>query len=244
MCSFGHCTSVVVCRHRTCIACFALGVGQVHRVVVDGQHQLVCHQLFRKETKRHGICHLLQNNLRLGPFVGLLQHLSAAEGVRLRTVGLDIIDGTRLPPPGMIDEQLSTHAKQAVEEVFVLQGLPCNLPHGGDAILRQLRSNAPPYSPEGCQRTMVPERATVAHLIKLCNANAILVCLHVLGHNIHSHLGQIHVCADACCGSDACSGQHIANHPDGQFMRCHLIDSKIGCHIDEDFIDAIDMNIL
>ena len=49
------------------------------------------------------------------------------------------------------------------------------------------------YSPEVSERRVLPKHPAVRHFIQLGNAYTVLVGRHLLGHNVHGYLAQIHV---------------------------------------------------
>ena len=83
----------------------------------------------------------------------------------------------------------------------------------------------------------------IRHFIQFSNTHTVFVGWHLLGNNVHSHLSQIHVCADASCCRDTCSSQYVADNLHRQLVSSHLISTQIGRHIHEHLIDTIDMYI-
>ena len=59
---------------------------------------------------------------------------------------------------------------------------------------------------------MVPKLSAVRHLVEFGNTYAILVGRDVLGHDVHGHLAEIHVGADARGGGDSGVLLHGGNH--------------------------------
>ena len=90
---------------------------------------------------------------------------------------------------------------------------------------------------------MVPKLSAVGHLVQLRYADTVLVGRHLLRHDIHGHLAEIHVCSDASSGGDTCSPQHVAYHGHGELMRGHFVCFKVVRHIHEHLVDAIHMNV-
>ena len=66
----------------------------------------------------------------------------------------------------------------------------------------------------------------------------------MLGHDVHRHLAQIQVGADAGRGRDAGRLADIADDRGRQLPGAHLICTQISAHIHEHLIDRIDMDIL
>ena len=59
---------------------------------------------------------------------------------------------------------------------------------------------------------MVPKLQTIRHLVEFGDTHSILVGGDVLGYDIHGHLAEIHVGADARGGGDSCVLLHGGNH--------------------------------
>ena len=84
----------------------------------------------------------------------------------------------------------------------------------------------------------------IAHLIQLADAHPVLVCRNMLGHDVHGHLAEVHVSADASRGRDACLFQHVTDHLHCKLVSRHLVTFQISRYVHEHFVNAIDMNIL
>ena len=91
---------------------------------------------------------------------------------------------------------------------------------------------------------MIPQLASIGHLVQFGDAHTVLVGRYVLGNDVHSHLAEVEVGADARRGSDTRLAQYMSNHTSCQLVCCHLVCSQIVGHIHKDFIDRIDMNVL
>ena len=226
---------IILTNLRTC---------QVLRIIAYGQYQLVCHQSLRYQIERHTLSHLLYHHTGFLRVIGFLQHLSATERVRFWPVCLHSLHRARFPTPGMIYQQFCIHAKKTIELLLVMYRHPRQLTHGVDTIHRQFLRNTASHSPELRDRTIIPEFATIRHFIQFGDTHTILVCRHLLSHNIHRHLTEIHVRTDACCCRDACLFQHIADHLHRQFMGRHLISTQVGRHIHDHLVNRIHMDIL
>ena len=144
----------------------------------------------------------------------------------------------------MVDEQLGIHAEEAVEQVLVVHRAARHLAHRVQAVGLKLLRNAATHTPESGQRTVVPQETPVAHLIELGNAHAVGVGLRLFGHNVHRHLGQIEVGADAGSGSDARLAEHLADHLHRHFMGRETVVVEIVGDVHEDFVDGIGMDVL
>ena len=150
----------------------------------------------------------------------------------------------------MVNEQLRVHTKLLIQQRLIMkvigfaQRTPCHIAHGVKPQFFQPPGVAPAYPPKICQRPMIPEVLPIAHFIQLGDPDAVLIRLHMLGHNVHCHLAKIEVCTNARGGCDAGIGQHILDHPGSQLPGCQAIGFQIGCGIDEHLIDGIYMDIL
>ena len=133
-----------------------LWAGEILCIIADSQHQLVCHQSLGYQVECHAFCHLLYHHTGFLEIVGLLQHLSATEGVRLWSVGLHRLHRAGLPAPGMVYEQLCIHTEKTIEQFFILYGHSRQLAHRVNAIDGQFLCNAVTHSPELGNRTIVP----------------------------------------------------------------------------------------
>ena len=91
---------------------------------------------------------------------------------------------------------------------------------------------------------MRPQQLSVFHFIQLCNADAVLVGLGLLRHDVHGDLGEIQICADARRCRNACIVQHIADHGHRQLVGRHSIGVQVIGHVNKDLVDGIDKNVL
>ena len=91
---------------------------------------------------------------------------------------------------------------------------------------------------------MAPQSAAVAHLVQLRDAHAVFVRRDVLGGDVHGHLGQVQVGADACGSSDAHGALHVQNHLYRQLLGGEVIGFQVGGGVDEHLIDGVDVNVL
>jgi len=146
----------------------------------------------------------------------------------------------------MINDQLCVDAENLVQHIFKsrIKGGPGDIAHCKQLQGFQFSGSASAYTPEICQRTVCPQQFPVFHFIEFGDADAILVRLSFLGNNIHGHLGEIQIGADACGRCNSRIVQHITHHGHGEFMRRHTVRLQIVRHIDEHFINGVDDNIL
>ena len=150
----------------------------------------------------------------------------------------------------MVDKQLGIDAEQPVKQLLVVQlvGTPQrtagNIPHGIQAVLLQLFGVAPPHPPKIGQGAVIPQQAAVGLLGQAGNAHPVAVRLDVFGFDIHRHLAEIEVAADAGGSGNAGFLQHLQDHLHGKFPRGKAVAGKIIGGVDEHLIDGIDVDIL
>src|SRR3712207_7938967 len=58
-------------------------MGQALYVVANGEYQLIGYEPFGHKVKRHGVGHFLHYDPCFRPIISMLQHLAAAERLRL-----------------------------------------------------------------------------------------------------------------------------------------------------------------
>ena len=221
-----------------------LWTSQALDIIANSQHHLVCHHAFRHQIECHAFSHLLYHHTRLLEVVRFLQHLPTTKRVSLRPIRLHGLDGARLPAPGMVYQQFGIDAKEPVEQFLIMNRHARNLPHRFHAMQRQFVGNTLAHPPELGDGSIVPQLAPIRHLVEFGNTHAVLISRHLLRHNIHRHLAEIHIGADASRSRDARLFQHVAYHRHSQFVGRHLVSTKIGRDIHKHLVDAIDMDIL
>ena len=91
---------------------------------------------------------------------------------------------------------------------------------------------------------MTPEQFPETHLVKLRNANTVLIRRNPFGDDVHGNLGQVHIGANAGCGGDAGIVEHIPDHGHGQLVGGHIVGFQITGDIHEAFIHGIDVDVL
>ena len=145
--------------------------------------------------------------------------------MRLRLVGLDIRNRTRLTAPRMVDQQFCIHAEHAVQQFFVIKFIRFSkraaddIAHCGKSLCLEFFRNPVPDAPEIGQRPVLPERFTIAALGEAGDAHAVFIRLHMLGLDVHGDFGQIQIRADpGGCGDAGCA-QNIQNDCPRQFLR-------------------------
>lgn len=146
--------------------------------------------------------------------------------------------------PGVINEQFCILAEHAVQGFLILHRAPSDIAHGIEAMLIQLTYIAFSHAPEVCKRTVIPQHAAVAHFIQLGDAYVFCIRRDMLRHDIHSHLGQIQVGADAGGCGDAGGTQYVPDNATRQLMSRAAVRCKIRRGIDKNLIDGVDNNML
>ena len=238
-------------RHHLALVFAAnLRPGQALHVVADGEGQLVGGQALFHQIQGELVCHLPNHQAGFLPGIRAGQHLAGADGIGSGPIGLDIRNGAGLPAPGVVNQQLCVDAEEGIQKILVekrrllAQGAPGDVPHGVQAVLFQALGVAPAYPPEVRQGAVVPQELPVGHLVQLCNADPLPVRLHMLGHNVHSHLAQVQVGAHPGGGRDAGMVQHLTNQHFRKAPAVHIVDFQIGGGVDEYLVNGIDMDIL
>ena len=144
----------------------------------------------------------------------------------------------------MVYQQFRIDTEQQIQQVLALYGTTGNVAHCQDAVGCQPCGNAPAHAPEVRERHMLPQQMAVGHIVQFCDAHAVLVGRHFLGHYVHRHLAKIKVRADSGGGGDACLGQHLADDSHGQLVSGHPVVLQIRCHVHEHLVNRIDMDVL
>ena len=168
----------------------------------------------------------------------------------LRLVGLHVRDGAGLPAPGVVDEQLGIDAEQFVQELLVVvvrgltDGAPGDVPHGVQAVGLQLGGVAPAHPPEVGEGAVAPQQPPVAPLVQLRDADAVLVRRHVLGPDVHGHLGQVQVRTHARRSGDAGGLENVQDDRSGQLPGRHVVGVQVVGHVHEYLVDAVGEDVL
>ena len=106
--------AIAVGAHLPMILPAALRVFEVLDVVADGQHQLIGDKMLVHQLQRQRIGHLVHHQAGHLAGIGAGEHLPGAYTVRFRLVSLDVGDGTGLPSPGVVDQQLGVDTEHLV----------------------------------------------------------------------------------------------------------------------------------
>ena len=111
---FGDRPAIVVSGDGTVIVFPDIWVFQILNVISNRQNELVSHLPFIYQVEGQHICHFPYYESCFLPRVGRLQNLPGGDAVGAGLVRLDLVDGTRLPAPGMVDQQLRVDAKEFI----------------------------------------------------------------------------------------------------------------------------------
>ena len=217
---------------------------EVLHVIADGKHHLVGHKPLLHEVEREQIGHLLDHQPPLVEGIRVLEHLPDTDAVARGLVCLDFGDCAGLPAPGVVDEKLGVDAEQAVERVLVCQRPPCHIAHRPHPVLLQPVGVAVADAPEVSERAMRPEAAAVGLLVQFRDADAVLVGGYVLRHDVHRHLGEIEVCADARRGCNASLLEDALDEPHRELMGRQAVHPQILRGVDEHLVDGIDVDVV
>ena len=212
----------VAVRHGLAVIAAA---GGVLDVVAHRQRELVGDQALFQEVQGDGLRHLPHHPSGLLVIIGALQDLAGADAVGLRPVRLDVSHPAGLPAPGVVDEELGVDAEHPVEQLLVVvfagvpEGAAGDVAHGVKSGGFQLPGVALAHPPEVRQGAVIPELFPVTQLIQLGDADAVLIRRNVLRHDVHGHLAEVEIAADARRGGDAGGPQDIQDHGLRQFLR-------------------------
>ena len=143
----------------------------------------------------------------------------------------------------MVDKDFCVHAKNLIQTIFSMDGKPCQVPHGVDAVGFQPFDSAGASHPEIRQRAMVPQQIPVRLLVQLCNSDTIFVCRDVLCYNVHGQLCKVEVGADACRCGDAGVVQHLPHHGHGKLVGAHVVIGQVARHINKNLVNGVGVDI-
>ena len=211
----GNLSAIVVGGDGTLVQTSDVLAHKAFHIVADGKYNLRCEQVFGKKVESQSLGHLTYYHACLVGGVGIVEHLSAGHGGRLRAVCLDVADAAWFPSPGMVDEEFGIHTEEFVQERFAGERHACQLSHGGDSVFGQFLCCPASHAPEVGKRAVVPELSAVFAFREFRYAHSILVGRHVLCHDVHGHLGQIHIFAYPSRGGNAGGTKYVADDTDG-----------------------------
>jgi len=236
----------VAVRHGLAV----IAAGGVLDVVAHCQGELVGDQTLLQKVQSDSLRHLPRDPSGLLVVVGALQDLAGADTVGLRPVRLDVSHPAGLPAPGVVDEELGVDTEHPVEQLLVVvfagfaEGAAGDVAHGVEASGFQLPGVALAHPPEVRQGAVSPELFPVTQLIQLGDADAVLIRRNVLRHDVHGHLAEVEIAADARRGGDAGGPQDIQDHGLRQFPGRHPVGLQVTGDIHHHLVDGVDMDIL
>ena len=179
-----------------------------------------------------------------------MKHLPRRQALGFGLVGLDCLNGARLVSPSVVDQKLGIHAEKLIQERFVASfehtadGATCHVAHRKHSVGFKRSCIALANAPEVGQGTVIPKLLAVGDLVKLCNSYAVLVCGHLLCHNVHCNLGKIQIGSDTNRGGNSRCRQHVADEHTCKLMPCHSSGFEIARCINEHFINRVNVDIL
>ena len=217
---------------------------QAFPVIAHRQDDLVRHKALVHQVQGQRVRHLPHHQPGLLRPVGTGEHLAGAHTVVCGSVGLDIRHGAALPAPGVVDEELGVYTEQIVEQLLPLEGAPGNIPHSVETQRSQLLLVAPAHPPEIRQGPVVPQKTAVAHLVQLRDAYPMLIRRSMLGLDIHGHLAEVEIGADARRRDDTGLQEHVQDDLPGQLPGRQAVGIQIPRHIHHHLVDGVGVDIL
>ena len=155
-------------------------VGSLARVA-HKERDAVADHVFIDQVQHGVVDHLAQDGVGLLVGITLREHLSCGGRSCLWAIGLDIGDGCRLAPKGVVDEIFGIDAELVVEQVLV----ECGDTHQVvDAILFESCCHAGADAPDIGDGTMGPDLFAKGLVVEYADAAG-----YVLGGDIERYLG-------------------------------------------------------
>ena len=154
-------------------------VGALARVAHKERDAVADHVLI--DQVQHGVVdHLAQDGVGLLVGIALREHLPCGGRGRLRAISLDIGDGCRLAPEGVVDEIFGVDAELVVEQVLV----ECGDAHQVvDAVFLETGRHAGADAPDVGDGAMGPDLLAKGLVVEFADATG-----HVLGGDIKCNL--------------------------------------------------------
>ena len=240
----GHLPAIAVRGHLSPVLSAYFRVRQTFFVISYREHHLIRDHSFIHKVQYQKICHLPHDQLRLFAGIGTVQHLSCANAPILRLVRFNGAHSGVFKAPGVIDQMLGIYAKEMIQQILIFQGTSGHISHSKHSVCFQFSGVSGAYPPKVGERPMRPKETPVTFLVQLRYPHSVFVCRHVFCHDIHCHLAQIQIRANAAGGSDARFFQYVLDHSSAQLPGCQLVGFQISRHIHEYLVDGIDMDIL
>ena len=236
---FGDDSAVAVGLGQTTIAALVHVLPVVAYLQGDGFR----HQFLFREPEHQNLRHLPDDELCLIVGVWAGQHLPLADTVGAGLVAFDLLHTAGFIAPCVVNKDFCVYAKDLIQTIFSVDGKPCQVPHGVDAMSFQPLDGSGTGHPEIRQGSVVPQQIPIGLLVQLCNAHAVLVRWNVLCYDVHRQLCKVEVGTDACRCRDAGVVQHLPHHGHGKIMGAHVIIGQIARHINENLVDGVGVDI-
>ena len=91
--------------------------GHILNIVTHGQHHLIGDKTVFHQIQHQPLRHFADNEAGLVEGIRVMQYLPGADTAGLGLVGLDVGNGTRLPAPCVVDQQLGIDPEQLIEQL-------------------------------------------------------------------------------------------------------------------------------
>ena len=201
------------------------------------------HQLLFGEPEHQDFCHFPDNEFCFIIRIRSGKHLSLADAVGAGLVAFDLFHTAGLIAPCVVNENFRIHAENLIQTIFSMDGKPCQVSHGVDAVGFQSLDGTGTSHPEIGKRAVVPQQIPVGLLVQLRNADTIFVRRDVLCHNVHGQLCKVEVGADACRCGDASVVQHLPHYGHGKLVGAHVVVGQISRHINKNLVNGVGVDI-
>ena len=150
----------------------------------------------------------------------------------------------------MIDQKFCINTEHPIKQFFIIifilfsNRATCHISHRADAAFLQFLRIASSHAPEIRDRSVIPQKLSVRHLIKLGDTHSGMVLRNMFRNNIHRDLGKIKIGSDSRSRSNPGLIFHITDHLLRQLVGRHMIGIQIISDIHEYFINGIYMDVL
>ena len=112
--------AISVCLNFSMILLSPHRVFQIINIVTDCQNNLIRHKSFIHQIKNQQVDHFPNYKFCFFKRIRTLQHLTGADTVAFRFVGFNICNRTRLPAPGMVNQQFRIDAEKLIQKFLVI----------------------------------------------------------------------------------------------------------------------------
>ena len=149
--------------------------------IAHKERDAVAHHVLVDQIQHGGIDHFAQDGVGLLVGITLREHLPCGSRGRLRAISLDIGDGCRFAPEGVVDEIFGIDAEFVVEQVLV----ECGDAHQVvDAVFLETGRHAGADAPDVGDGAMGPDFLAKGPVVEYADAAG-----YVLGGNVERYLG-------------------------------------------------------